>query len=65
MILAEQIMEQHCRCHWCKREWIVNKPTVYGWETSCCGWTTVREVPGQILFSDAGGAWLRMKARAA
>lgn len=53
------LMEQHCWCRDCGRRWVVNKTPAYRLDLTCCGWTSVREVPGQLLLSDEGGAWLR------
>lgn len=58
----ELLMEQHCECRVCGHKWVVAKARVYQFELSCCGWVSVREVPGQLLFSDAGGAWIRRRA---
>lgn len=61
---VECVVEQHCRCNVCGREWIVAKALVFQFEVMCCWSTNIREVLGQMLFTDAGGAWVRQKARA-
>lgn len=52
-------VELHCRCNVCGSTWVVAKEIVYQWDVMCCWSTHVREVPGQLFFSDADGSWTR------
>lgn len=58
-VKQEVLVEQHCRCNVCGREWIVAKELVFAFDTMCCWSTNVREVLGQMLFSDEHGSWTR------
>lgn len=58
-VKQEALVELHCRCNVCGARWIVASEVIWQWDTVCCWSTTVREVPGQMVFSDAGGAWTR------
>jgi hypothetical protein len=55
----EVLLELHCLCRICGRRWVIAKELVWHRELSCCGHVRVREVPGQLLFSDNLGAWTR------
>lgn len=58
-VRQEAIVEQHCKCNVCGDEWIVAKELVWQWDLMCHHSVSIMQVRGQLLFSDAGGAWVR------
>jgi len=58
------ILERHWKCNICGTTGIEKSevPLMHERFGFCCGSTRVREVPGQLLFSDSGGAWIRRRA---
>jgi hypothetical protein len=65
-VAQELILERHWTCNLCGNSGVETSETPQPHEALgvyCCGCTRVREVPGQLLFSDEGGAWIRRKAR--
>lgn len=59
----ELIMERHWSCNVCGTSGVETSEFQQMYERLgyCCGSTRVREVPGQLLFSDERGAWVRRK----
>ena len=37
----------------------MKRSPIWAWDVMCCGSVNIREVPGQFLFSDEHGAWVR------
>lgn len=63
-IKQEAIMERHWTCNICGDSGVFDSETPDPRESLggyCCGSTRIREVPGQLLFSDHHGAWVRRK----
>lgn len=57
----EALVERHWSCNICGEIGVEKGETGHLYASYCCGSTRIREVLGQLLFSDEGGAWVRRK----